>query len=140
LALVTTPWNPLATWSEFLGSLLRCIWFLLVWSIFATSITRYVALRLVDEELPGFRDVLRFGVVKWPAAFNSAAFVFLGIVALAVPGGLLGLVMRFDWGLAIIGVVWPLILIWSSYSCNSRDRISCRVATDGCGRECRTWR
>jgi hypothetical protein len=110
LALVTTPWNPLATWSEFLGSLLRCIWFLLVWSIFATSITRYVALRLVDEELPGFRDVLRFGVVKWPAAFNSAAFVFLGIVALAVPGGLLGLVMRFDWGLAIIGVVWPLIL------------------------------
>ena len=110
LAIVTTPWNPLATWSEFLGSLLRCIWFLLVWSIFATSITRYVALRLVDEELPGFREVLRFGVVKWPAAFNSAAFVFLGIVALAVPGGLLGLLMRFDWGLAIIGVVWPLIL------------------------------
>jgi hypothetical protein len=110
LALVTTPWNPLATWSEFVGSLLRCIWFLLVWSIFATSITRYVALRLVDEELPSFRQVLRFGVVKWPAAFNAAAFVFLGIVALAVPGGLLGLLMRFDWGLAIIGVIWPLIL------------------------------
>ena len=45
------------------------------------------------------------------ATFNSAAFVFFGIVALAIPGALLGLVMRFDWGLAVVGVLWPLILL-----------------------------
>ncbi len=111
LVLLSTPWNPLATSRQFAGSIFRCIWFLLVWSIFATAIARYVALRLVDEEQPGFGETLRFGTQKWPAAFNSAAFVFLGIVALAIPGGLLGLVMRFDWGLAVVGVLWPLILL-----------------------------
>ena len=111
LLLLSKPWNPLATSRQFVGSLFRCIWFLLVWSIFATAITRYVALRLVDEEQPSFRDALRFGTQKWPATFNSAAFVFFGIVALAIPGALLGLVMRFDWGLAVVGVLWPLILL-----------------------------
>ncbi len=111
LVLLSTPWNPLATSWQFAGSLFRCIWFLLVWAIFATAIVRYVALRLVDEEQPSFRDTLRFGTQKWPAAFNSAAFVFLGIVALAIPGGLLGLLMRFDWGLAVVGVLWPVILL-----------------------------
>ena len=91
---LSTPWNPLATSWQFAGSLFRCIWFLLVWAIFATAIVRYVALRLVDEEQPSFRDTLRFGTQKWPAAFNSAAFVFLGIVALAIPGGLLGLLIQ----------------------------------------------
>ena len=111
LVLLSTPWNPLATSWQFAGSLFQCIWFLLVWAIFATAIVRYVALRLVDEEQPSFRDTLRFGTQKWPAAFNSAAFVFLGIVALAIPGGLLGLLMRFDWGLAVVGVLWPVILL-----------------------------
>ena len=111
LLLLSKPWNPLATSRQFVGSLFRCIWFLLVWSIFATAIARYVALRLVDEEQPSFRDALRFGTQKWPATFNSAAFVFFGIVALAIPGALLGLVMRFDWGLAVVGVIWPLILL-----------------------------
>jgi len=111
LVLLSTPWNPLATSWQFTGSIFRCIWFLLVWAIFATAIVRYVALRLIDEEQPSFRDTLRFGTQKWPAAFNSAAFVFLGIVALAIPGGLLGLVMRSDWGLAVVGVLWPLILL-----------------------------
>ena len=111
LLLLSTPWNPLATSLQFAGSLFRCIWFLLVWSIFATAIARYVALRLVDEEQPSFRDALRFGTQKWPATFNSAAFVFFGIVALAIPGALLGLVMRVDWGLAVVGVLWPLILL-----------------------------
>ena len=111
LVLLSTPWNPLATSWQFAGSLFRCVWFLLVWAIFATAIVRYVALRLVDEEQPSFRDTLRFGTQKWPAAFNSAAFVFLGIVALAIPGGLFGLLMRFDWGLAVVGVLWPLILL-----------------------------
>lgn len=111
LVLLSRPWNPLATSWQFTGSIFRCIWFLLVWAIFATAIVRYVALRLVDEEQPSFRDTLRFGTQKWPSAFNSAAFVFLGIVALAIPGGLLGLVMRSDWGLAVVGVLWPLILL-----------------------------
>lgn len=111
LTLLATPWNPLATTAEFLGSFVRVLWFLLVWSIFATAIVRHVALRLVDEELPGFRAALGFGSHKWLASFNSALFVFIGLFALALPGAGLGLLMRFDWGLAVAGVIWPLVLL-----------------------------
>ena len=111
LHLMVTPWNPLATTPEFLGSLARVLWFLLVWSIFATAIVRHVALRLVDEELPGFRAALGFGSRKWMASFNSAVFVFIGMLALALPGAGLGLLMRLDWGLAVAGAIWPLVLL-----------------------------
>ena len=111
LHLMVTPWNPLATTAEFLGSLARIFWFILVWSIFATAIVRHVALRLVDEELPGFRCALGFGCRKWLSSFNSAVFVFVGLIALALPGAGLGLLMRFDWGLAVAGAIWPLVLL-----------------------------
>jgi hypothetical protein len=111
LNLLVTPWNPLATTAEFVGSLVRVFWFLLVWSLFATAIVRHVSLRLVDEELPGFRAALGFGSRKWLASFNSAVFVFLGLAALALPGAGLGLLMRFDWGLALAGAIWPLVLL-----------------------------
>ena len=38
-------------------------------------------------------------------------FVLFGIVALSIPGALLGLAMRTEWGLAFAGVVWPLVLL-----------------------------
>ena len=71
LHLLSTPWDPLATSPQFVGSLFRCVWFLLVWSIFATAIARYVALRLVDEDQPTFRETLSFGTKKWPSAFQQ---------------------------------------------------------------------
>ncbi len=111
LGLLATPWNPLATTPEFLGSFARVVWFLLVWSIFATAITRHVALRLVDEELPGLAQAVAYGSEKWLSAFAAAAFVFLGLAVLAIPGALLGLLMRLDWGLAVAGAVWPLVLL-----------------------------
>ena len=111
LALLTTPWNPLASTPEFLGSLARVVWFLLVWSIVATAITRHVALRLVDEELPGLFQAVQYGSSKWLASFNAAMFVFLGLAALSLPGALLGLLMRVDWGLAVAGAIWPVVLL-----------------------------
>ena len=111
LGLLATPWNPLATTPDFLGSLARVAWFLLVWSIFATAITRHVALRLVDEELPGLSQAVGYGSRKWVASFNAAGFVFLGLAVLSVPGALLGLLMRLDWGLAVAGAIWPLVLL-----------------------------
>ena len=38
------------------------------------------------------------------------AFVLLGVAVLSLPGAVLGLLMRADWGLAIAGVIWPLVL------------------------------
>jgi hypothetical protein len=108
--LVAVPFRPSATLTQSVGALARVGWFLLVWSIFGTAITRHVALKLVDEDAPGLVGATLFGSRKWTSAFNSALFVLVGIVALAVPGALLGLLMRTGWGLALAGAVWPLVL------------------------------
>jgi hypothetical protein len=111
LGLVAVPFNPAASFSRMLGALARIGWFVAVWSIFGTAIARHVALKLAGEEVPGFAAALWYGSQKWLSAFNSVAFVLLGIVALSLPGALLGLLMRTDIGLAIAGVVWPLVLL-----------------------------
>jgi hypothetical protein len=93
------------------GALARIAWFVLVWSIFGTAISRHVALKLIGEEAPGLFGAVLYGARKWPAAFNSVMFVLLGIVALSIPGAIARPAMRSDLGAgAIAGVVWPLVL------------------------------
>jgi hypothetical protein len=110
LRLVSLPVRPTATLRQMGGALARIGWFVLVWSIFGTAITRHVALKLVGEEAPGLLGAIWYGSRKWLASFNSVLFVLFGIVALSVPGCLLGVLMRTEWGLAVAGAVWPLVL------------------------------
>ena len=110
LQLVAVPFRPSATLAEMAGALVRIAWFVAVWSIFGTAIARCVGLKLAGEEAPGLSGALWFGSRKWLAAFNSVAFVLAGILALSVPGAILGLLMRSDWGLAFAGAIWPLVL------------------------------
>ncbi|MFM7106994.1 MAG: hypothetical protein ACKOZU_00030 [Planctomycetaceae bacterium] len=109
--LVAVPFRPSATLRQMLGALARIGWFVLVWSIFGSAITRHVALKLVDEDAPGVLGATLYGSRKWTAAFNSALFVLVGIAALSIPGALLGLAMRTGLGLAFAGVAWPLVLL-----------------------------
>ena len=109
--LVAIPFRPTATLRELGGAAARIGWFLLVWSIFGTAITRHVALKLVGEDAPGVVGATWFGSRKWLPAFNSVLFVLVGVLALSVPGAILGLAMRTSWGLAIAGAVWPLVLL-----------------------------
>ena len=111
LRLVAVPFRPTATMRQMAAALARLGWFVLVWSIFGTAITRHIALKLIGEDAPGFTGSLLYGSAKWLSAFNAVAFVLAGIVALSVPGAVLGLLMRTDWGLALAGVVWPLVLV-----------------------------
>lgn len=110
LRLVALPFSPSSTLREAGGALARIGWFVLVWSIFGTAIVRHVALSLVGEETPGLLGGIRYGSQNWLSAFNSVAFVLVGILALSIPGALLGLLMRTDIGLALAGAVWPLVL------------------------------
>ncbi|MFM7244520.1 MAG: hypothetical protein ACKO40_10170 [Planctomycetaceae bacterium] len=111
IVLVRTPFRPSATLREILGAAARLGWFVLVWSIFGTGITRHVALKLVGEDAPGPIGATLFGSRKWVPSFNSVLFVLVGILALSIPGALLGLGMRTEWGLAFAGAVWPLVLL-----------------------------
>lgn len=109
--LLAIPFRPSATLREVAGAAARIGWFVLVWSIFGTAIARHVALKLVGEDAPGIVGATWFGSRKWLPAFNSVLFVLVGILALSVPGAILGLAMRTEWGLAFAGAVWPLVLL-----------------------------
>jgi len=108
--LITVPFRPTASLRERGGGLARIGWFVLVWSIFGTAIVRQVALRLVGEEPPGLLGATWFGSQKWLPAFNSVLFVLGGMALISLPGALLGLAMRTDAGLAVAGVLWPVVL------------------------------
>ena len=109
--LLAIPFRPSATLREVAGAAARIGWFVLVWSIFGTAISRHVALKLVGEDTPGIVGATWFGSRKWLPAFNAVLFVLVGIFALSVPGAVLGLAMRTEWGLAFAGAVWPLVLL-----------------------------
>ncbi len=109
--LVVAPFSPAVTLSHAAAAAGRLLWFVLAWSLFGTAITRHAAVTMVGEDSPGFLGGLRFGVLRWPSSFNSVAFVLLGVALLSLPGAVLGLFMRADWGLAFAGVVWPLVLL-----------------------------
>ncbi len=111
VAMVRVSFRPSTTLRELLGVAARLGWFVLVWSIFGTGITRHVALKLVGEEAPGPLGATLYGSRKWIPSFNSVLFVLVGILALSIPGALLGLGMRTEWGLAFAGAVWPLVLL-----------------------------
>lgn len=110
VGLLGVPFRPSASLAEMAGALLRLGWFILCWAIFGTAIGRQVGLALSGEESPGFIGATLYGSRKWLPAFNSVLFVLAGIAVLSVPGAVLGLLMRTDWGLAIAGVFWPLVL------------------------------
>ncbi len=111
LHLLATPFRPTATLAEVAAAAARIGWFVLVWAIFGTAISRTVALKLAGEEPPGPIGAILYGSQKWPPALNSVLFVLVGIAALSIPGALLGLAMRTEWGLAFAAGVWPLVLL-----------------------------
>lgn len=101
---------PTSTLAALGGAALRLAWFVVVWALFGTAIARAVALRLAGEERIGVGSALAYGARYWTAPSNAALFTLLGMLALAVPAMVLGVLMRADWGLAVAGAIWPLIL------------------------------
>ncbi len=108
--LIALPFRPTTPATATAAAAARLGWFVLVWAIFGTAISRCVALKLAGEESLGPVGAIAYGSRKWPPAFNSVLFVLVGIAALSIPGALLGLAMRTEWGLAVAGVVWPAVL------------------------------
>ena len=111
LRLVTVPFQPTAEVADVMAASVRVGWFILVWAIFGTAITRCVALKLASEEPLGPLGALGYGSKKWPPAVNSVLFVLFGIVAMSIPGALLGLAMRTEVGTYAVGIIWPLVLL-----------------------------
>lgn len=118
----STPWNLLSAPFRFLFGdqvdvtsflyFFGCgLWAVLVWSIFGAAITRSAALWFAREDRLGLRRSLGWGVVKWPAYCGAATFPLVGVAIATFLPFLLSWMLRFDFGLLLMGIIWPLILL-----------------------------
>jgi hypothetical protein len=87
------------------------LWGIAVWAFFGGAISRVAAVQLACEERVGWGAALRFALSKWPSYFAAPLFPLLGVVLAAVPLCILGLILRANAGIFLVGLIWPLLLL-----------------------------
>ncbi len=92
--------------------LLLCgLWSLAIWAFFGGAITRIGAVQLACDERIGWAAALRHARSKWFSYFSAPLFPAIGILAAALPVLLLGLMLKFGFGVLLTALVWPLALV-----------------------------
>ncbi len=95
----------------FTYELLCAIWAIAVWALIGGAITRITALALARESRLGAVGGLRFSLAKWPAFFLAPLLPIMGVLFLSLlMGAVYGLIMRFDSGVLIMSIFWPILL------------------------------
>ncbi len=83
---------------------------LTVWALVGGAIVRQALLELANGEAADIFDAWQFALGKYFFHFSAPLFPLLGVVLLAIPLALVGLLMRFDLGLLIAGLLWILLV------------------------------
>ncbi len=101
---------PAGSWFGLLACL---VWGIFVWAWPAAFITRRAALELVREERVGLWATLKF-VRGRLASYQGAPWLpAVGLLLITIPAAALGLLGRSSFGLALVGLAWPLVLLGS---------------------------
>ncbi|MCS7306227.1 MAG: hypothetical protein NZ602_14110 [Thermoguttaceae bacterium] len=96
---------------DWLYLVLSWLWKLAVWAFFGGAVTRIAVVRLAVEERLPLSKALQFARQKWPSYFAAPLFPFLGMILAGLPIAILGLFLKFDVGVLIAGLFWPLALL-----------------------------
>lgn len=95
---------------EFLYFLVGCSWTVAVWSFVGVAISRVCVLHLARNEPVPLDDAFEFAMDKFTTAAGAIGIPLLAVGALCIPGFLLGLLMGFDIGAAIVSILWLVAL------------------------------
>jgi len=89
------------------------LWTLAVWAFPGGFITRRAVVQLSTDGAPGLQPTAIFAGRRWLWYFLAPLYPLLGIMLLAIPIALLGLLLRIstDLGAAVAGVAWLLVAI-----------------------------
>ncbi len=99
------------TFTNFMYLLCCGLWSLVVWAFFGGAISRQAAVAFARQENASLGSLLQFVNPRLGAYVVAPLFPMLGagLIALLMAG--LGALMRFDFGVAVAGVLlWPLVL------------------------------
>jgi len=95
--------------------LLCCLWAVVVWALFAGAITRIAALALAREETLGPRAAIVHAAGKWHHYALAPLLPLLGILLVAGPLLVMGLLMRIPavGGIFVLvgALLWPVALL-----------------------------
>ena len=95
---------------EFLYFLVGCLWTITVWSFVGVAIARVCVLHLARNEPVPLDDAFEFAMDKFTTTAGAIGIPLLAVGALCIPGFLLGLLMGFDVGAALVSILWVVAL------------------------------
>ncbi|HEY5314437.1 MAG TPA: hypothetical protein VIK18_18030, partial [Pirellulales bacterium] len=99
------------SWEGLAFMLLCALWATLVWSFFGGALTRIAAVQLAREETIGWRESLGYARSKWRSYFASPWLPLSGVLLITIPTAIVGLLLRLDVGVLLVGIVWPVLLV-----------------------------
>lgn len=99
-------------WSvrAFLYLLSGCVSTLLIWSFIGVAICRVALLKLTRNEPMSLDEAFEFALEKSTAAIGAVGIPLLAVAAMCVPAFFLGLLMGFDLGVLLVGLLWFAVL------------------------------
>ncbi|MGA2033934.1 MAG: hypothetical protein ABSG68_16930 [Thermoguttaceae bacterium] len=103
--------DPTMSLSGLLCLILAGLWALAVWAFFGGAISRIAAVQLAADERVGWAAATRFAASKWASFCGAPLFPLLGIVCAVLPLLIPGLLLRFDFGLLLVGIFWFVALV-----------------------------
>ena len=87
------------------------IWNVAVWALLAGAITRIAAVYLGREERVGLRAAVGHAARNYGWYFASPFFPLIGVMLVAVPLVVMGMLLRFSLGVFLASPLWVLMLI-----------------------------
>ncbi len=99
------------SWSGLVYRVLGLCWTMLVWGLCGGLITRIAVVRLARDERVGLTETFQH-VIRRPAYFLSPLLPQLTFLFAIIVGGLAGLFMRTGLGVLVMGLFWPVMLLF----------------------------
>lgn len=113
--MLSAPWvglfDPAASLEEFVFLLLCAVWELVVWAFFGAAITRFAAVGLARDEMLSWSQVTGYARGKWMSYFTAPLFPLAVALMAALPLALFGLLLRFELGMLVAGILWFGVLL-----------------------------
>lgn len=100
------------TFTSFLAALLAALWAIVVWAFFGGILSRIAAVQLGLEERLSLASAARFAVRKCRAYIAAPLLPLFVVVLLVLPLAIMGAFLRFDIGVLMAGIFWPLALLF----------------------------
>lgn len=91
--------------------ILAGLWAIAVWGYFGGAICRTAALALSRDEYVTLRDCLAHARRKWLSHLGAPIVPLVPVVLGTIGLGILGLLLRTDWGALILALLWPFVLL-----------------------------